>query len=378
MRLIAFIALAILVFSSCEKKEFPVENIEPSVFKVQGTFGGEELSFSPDAEGTFMFTEVEPIGSEAYELITEFRNPDCNDCEQVLRFTTLLGVSADQVESQLQPGDIQFFEGIDSDDISFEVEPIDFEDVDFQEWWVNGEILDTPPDFVGLDDFGSVNIWVEMSDDFGNCDQYMEYTFDVFDSCTPSYCELSFEYEVLEDGLVAFYPSELGADQIYLWTIGFGSPIVMPGNEPFIWEFEDDDPEEVTLTRIGGDFECPFSEFTRTVFPDDDDCPQPSIDLFPSVELEPISIQVEYVSEEGEYYATTFGCDFWMENFDQPESSFFELVSIDDHADNPNGFATRRIGISSSMRLFSPDNPLGEDYIDVEGLSGLIGIALPN
>jgi hypothetical protein len=295
----------------------------------------------------------------------------------VLRFTTLMGVASNQVENQLQLGEVDFFEGIDHDEIGFEVEQIGFGDVDFQEWWINGEELDTPPDFIGVDEFGSVNIWVEMSDDFGNCDQYMEYTFDVFDSCDPSYCELSFEYEVLEDGLVAFYPSETGDDQIYFWTIGMGDPIVMQGNETFVWSFEDDF-EEVTLTRIGGGFECPFSEFTRTVFTEENDCPQPTINLFPSVELEPISIQVEYVTPEGEYYATTFGCDFWLENFEQPESSFFELVSIDEHSQNPDGFDTRKIGISSSMRLFSPENPLGEEYIDVEGLSGVIGIALPN
>lgn len=373
--IILILALAVV---SCAKKEFPVEVVEPSIFKVQGSFGGQLLSFQPDGEGTFMFTEVEQHADEAFELITEFRNPDCDNCMEMLRFTWLLGVEEDDIAEELGEGDIEYFEGFDEDDIGFGIDLEGFESFDFQFWEINGEEFDAAPDFVPIDDDWVVDIGVFLTNDFGSCDQFFHYTFEVTDFCDPTFCHVSFDYEI-EDNVLILYTDQTDNMTPNLWWIDDEGPFVVAGNQPFEWEFDDEEEVTVTLAPFEEPFLCGFSEHTRTVFLDDEsDCVEPFFELFPLIDYDDATLLIEYVDEDGNYYTTSQGCySFWFDQFEQPESSFFIITGSEEYQSNPQGLQTRRIEFEGALRLFNPENPL-MDFIEVEDFGGTIAVALPD
>lgn len=376
MKRLSVILLLALAVVSCEKKEFPVEVVEPSIFKVQGSFDGQLLSFEPDGQGTFMFTEVEQHGEEAFELITEFRNPDCDDCEEMLRFTWLLGVEEDEIAEELGEGEVEFFETFEDGQFGYEIDLEGFEDFDFQVWEVNGEEVGPDvPDFITADDEGMIDVGVWLTDDFGNCDQYIFYSLGVNDICGPSDCLVYFEYEV-EDDVLTLIPIGGAGDMPLFWEID-GMEVIVPGDTPVEWPIVDDGPIDVAVTPLGP-FECNFSWFSRNVFLDEDtDCEVPSFYLEPEYDFEDISLLIEYVDENGIYYSSAITCDsWWIDEFEQPENSFFDITNAESYQANQDGLPTRKLDFIADFVLI-PDNPLADELI-VEDFVGTIAVALPD
>jgi hypothetical protein len=391
MRKIGSLIIIILVvfISGCQKKEFPAETVSDPVFKIDGSIDGQVLTMSSGLDGYFLFTDFEETLPGNFELITSLAPYDCDFCGPSLHFFLNTNTSDWNDEAfdigQLGPGSLEYTQEPDSPDDALGFIYFDeFENLeDGIILNIGGEDLDFDDGFAVFDlDFPDIISFIYIDPGGGEVFCTSELIFDSWiDPCgwEDAFEISSYGFESHGDGLVTFYPPETSEQTFVMWHVdGSDTPFhISESDEPFDWFFED---EIVNITAfVGGDFWPPSGyENTQLVNPLAEYECEPLHLILGSVpddtEAEP-TIEVVYIDENGEFYSSYPGCFMWAE---QPESSYFNVNSVEDFDPNNTGQSTVRLSIDASCHLFLEDSdPADPDFITLESLEGSIGFAYP-
>jgi hypothetical protein len=335
--------LFLLVLVSCRKKAFPEsEPVTQGDFYFTGNVDGRSVSLKAGIDNYYMYSSHVLDSSSIYRMVARLGPVDCESCNTGIRITIYDARysspgEALRVDSALTPG-------------QYPVQGVPYYAVGFKSrfnkaaaaylWDFGDNHRSSEPDPVHI--YKSAGHYsVSLRIDAGNgCQQYISNQENIRYPMNRQ--EISTEY--LSANTIRFKP--LSADTLYNYQWNFGDG-TYSGQVSVAHTYKVPGTYPVTLRMIqAGD-----TVYTRSNVATQTD-PMPCLSNYEIVSVSRVlnpdprsSVVIQWTDESGEVYTSR--------DIQQPETSSFRIVSVEDYEPNEKGEKTRRIKIRFTCRVYN-------------------------
>lgn len=364
-KLLAIIAL--VVFAGCSKEEFPENQVVSQAFVITGSIDGEEFDFSPGTNGLFLYTDVDSNEDGNHFFSAHVAPENGSEDHGQLIFELYAWEeegSSEEFLNELTPGEIGLGNAaFESSVFNYETEASDLSNFEIN---VNGEVSTDLEGELNLSGNPDLTINIQQEVEEATCFRNGQYFFGSFFGCFSSFESSSTEIVIEEDEII-ITPPLVPDDAIVIWNFETLEIDLVEtiGNEPFV--LSEANPGLIISYTIEVFYEGEFLiSVNETIFNlVDISCEINSVDFEKELIADPV-IGVTYINASGDVYNSLLPCELVII---QPETSFVELVDIEDFQSNQNGLPTKRVTLNGDLLLFDEEFTGGFVPIQFENLS---------
>ena len=351
--------IIVVVFAGCSKEEFPENEVRSQAFIVNGSLGGEEFDLSPGTNGLFLYTDVDSNEEGNHLFSAHVASEDGNHSQGQLIFELHAweeeGTSEEFLNSlelgEIGTGNEEFSSAL----LSYET---DLDGLSIFEFTVNGESSTEEEGEIELPLAFDTEIIVQQELEGGACIRSGQYTYHSGFACNTNF-ESSTTRIVIEDDAVLIYPPLVDDDVQILWNFN-GIEFVTLGNDELdATEFNEElffNYSAVVLQN--SEVMVSFNETVINLI--NTECELEAVEFEKQLLADPV-FAITYISPEQEIFTSLFPCELFQI---QPETSFVELLEIEEYEHNENGLPTKRITLNGNMLLF--DEEFTGDFLSLE------------
>lgn len=376
--------LLLVVVSSCKKQPFQEnesENIDNTVFKIDGSIDGENFILGAGVDGYILNTHEEEISPGNYELVSEFVHANCSDCYPTLTFRmkTNTGLYSDDssIDDVLKIDSFHYDREIIEEIsrlINLETKNTNstIEYTVINGFYTEQDEIQTIP---FLDPIILDYSYIENTTDIDN-----DHWFSLSNSCERNRVRqintfgLNYENETKE---LTITPPVFETSGTYSWLISWQEnnvvqTTVFDSQEPFLFELDETISYynvNLHFSGLNGDIIIQRQNHIDPTF-DNFEIPMIAFNILEIEQQESPMIQIEYTTESGEVYSSSNNCN---DMFHQNIENTFEITSVEDYITNAIGNPTKLVEFSTNLDLINEDG----EVLTMDIPNGVIAFPLP-
>lgn len=370
---IAYIIIAVCaVLGACKKTEYPKETrVDGNYFYSELNVDGSPLTLKAGQNGYYMYSSYSTSTVDSFSISKytgEFRQADCETCNNSIKIQindpALNGQNTGDVNQVIKPNTFSFFSG--TNNLRYEVKfNGQYQGTASQVNWEFGDSessTDLNPTHLYKAGVYKVRLRIKGTN---SCESVIEHTLSVGPNTFNSIINNSVNMRKL-----SFTPVVYGgtAPYTYYWTFGDGTPEVVTTTltTAHTYPFKGSYPVKLKVKDAQGFF-C-YSNLNAVTQDDSSACasnfsyPQPK-EIMVSYGSPNVSIQ--FTDVNGIIYNT--------DSSSQPETSSFEILSVEEFQKNEKGEPVKRVKLKFNCVVYN-----GSKKINLIGKEVYIGLGYKN
>lgn len=366
---ICTVLLFLFVLTSCKKETYPVSQVvNDPVFYFKGDVAGQPVSFSAGKDNYYMFSSVAQDNNNVYNFLGTLKQNNCSNCAnslffQINDYQTSTTNGPTNIDMALKPGVYPFF--VDRED-SVRVEfKSTYNKIAASYSWDFGDgqtSTDADPIHIYAKK-GKYTITLKIQGQGANgCVSTISYSTKI--GYTNS-SQTSISSTPLSANSIAFSQTSTGVNPLsYFWDFGDGFTSTQ-SNPQHSYAVKGAYPVKLrVIDALGDTAMANYNAYTQS---DVSSCAA----NFKIVNVTPIGNQTRLgLSTATIKWVDASGKLFTSSDLLQPDSSSFEILSVEDYEVNENNLRTKKIKVKIKCTVYN-----GQESIRIDNAEAVIAVA---